>query len=62
VAQQAQEFHAAALHYQLPEAPPPEDRRADVDLSVRLDLQTAMERESAAEEALSAAMNRLLHK
>ena len=44
------------------EAPPPEDRRADVDLSVRLDLQTAMERESAAEEALSAAMNRLLHK
>src|SRR5204863_325438 len=25
VAQQAQEFHAAALHYQLPEAPPPED-------------------------------------
>src|SRR5436190_2759019 len=25
VAQQAQEFHAAAVHYQLPEAPPPED-------------------------------------
>ncbi len=42
------------------EAPPPDaNPRADVDLSVRLDLQTAMDRESATEEALAAAMKRL---
>ncbi|HTK80064.1 MAG TPA: hypothetical protein VL286_06445 [Rhizomicrobium sp.] len=43
------------------EAAAPDDKLpvADIDLTVHLDLQTAMDRESAAQQALAAAMSRL---
>ena len=40
-------------------APPPSSPSADVDLSVHLDLQTAMDHEAAAEDALSSAAKRV---
>lgn len=43
------------------EAPPPAAPTADVDLSVHLDLQTAMDHQAAAEDALSSASKRVLN-
>jgi hypothetical protein len=43
------------------EAPPPVAPTADVDLSVHLDLQTAMDHQAAAEDALASASRRVLN-